>query len=62
MTIKDKITAMEQILENIIIHYSDINTSATEYAEQVELILRLQDSITQLKKESRRHDLLLSSN
>jgi hypothetical protein len=50
MKTKEKITKMEQMLETILNQQTSINISSQEYTRHIELMLRLQDSINQLKQ------------
>ena len=59
MNTKDKLTAMENMLDRIIGDNLDASTSIGDYIKRVELALRLQENINQIKIENRRKEITI---
>jgi hypothetical protein len=60
MKAKERISKMEQMLDEIMDQQNDINTSSQEYARHIELMLRLQDAINEMKQQYQHQQMYVS--
>lgn len=60
MKATDKIGKMEDFLSKLTAEANNINTSSKEYAEHIDLILRLQETIFQLKALHRHQAMMIT--
>ena len=60
MKAKERINKMEQMLDAIIDQQNDINTTSQEYTRHIELMLRLQDTINEMKQQYQHQQMYIS--
>ena len=60
MKAKEKISKMEQMLDAIMDQQNDINTSSQEYTRHIELMLRLQETINEMKQQYQHQQMYVS--
>ena len=60
MKAKERINKMEQMLDAIMDQQTDINTSSQEYTRHIELMLRLQDTINEMKQQYQHQQMYVS--